>query len=305
MAQGITKALSGSTVTRSHVDWLTTTTRGEDRSQPLWDLGQRILTAEEHKGQLPARRHLHGYAGFGTTHCFLGARADGCYLRISGEQCAEHWFEALTAAENCTRLDLAVDTALDPPVASLSQQLYRKSVHRFEHGGRPPMRKLVQDTNGGSTVYFGSRASERMGRVYDKGRETRTAAAGHWWRWEVELKDNSAEACGRAMLSAADASQFTLGVACRFFLSRSGFAPAKNTSAEVFNLPQEAPTAERLLQWLASGVRPTVARLVNHYGRDRVLHALGIPLSSAVDDPAPSDETRGAPWPPQPARFTR
>lgn len=161
------------------------------------------------------------------------------------------------------------------------------------------------DTDGGSTVYFGSRASERFGRVYDKGRETRTLPAGRWWRWELEVKDNSAKAAAANLVSNAEPANWILGVNSRFFKERSGVSIAKNTTAEFNKLCPEEPTAARLLHWLASGVRPTVTKLVEVYGRERVLTALGIPLKSAVEDPEPGDSPSEATWLPQLDRSTK
>ena len=305
MSKAITKALSGSTVTRCAVDWLTTTARDESRCKALWDLGQQVLAESEHEGEFATRGHLHGYAGFTTRHVFVGARADGTYLRLSSQQSAKHWLEALTAAENCSRIDLAVDVHLHAPMAALSHDLYFKSPHRTAHRGRPPSRKLVQDTNGGTTVYFGSRSSERLGRVYDKGRETRTLAAGLWWRWELELKERQSAAAAHAIVSAPDPTSWVLGVNRRFFADRAGVSLPGSHSVVICNETQERSTADKLLHWLASGVRPTVARLIEYYGRERVLTALGIPLRSAVNDSRATTKPEDAQWPPQSDRYTK
>jgi Replication initiation factor len=305
MSKAITNALKRATVSRSAVDWLTTTARSHEASERLWDLGERIVTASKDKDQLPTRWHLHGYRGWQSDHCAFGARADGTYLRLSGDESSENWLEALTASENCSRIDLAVDVRLDAPMPSLSEQLYRKSPDRLEHGGRPPMRRLVQDTNGGTTCYFGSRSSSRFGRVYDKGRETQTVAAGNWWRWELEAKERDAKAAVAALLRAANPSEWIVGATSRFFKQRSGVALVRNTSTDFYKVEPEVPSGDRLLHWLSSGVRPAVARLIEHYGRDRVLTALGIPLQSAVKSPSPGSLPRDDQWLPQSARSTK
>ncbi len=282
MRKATLKAICGSTVTASRIDWLTLTSQTDERSDALWRLGDRLCTTGEQEGELPTRWHAHGYRGASIAGVAYGARADGCYLRLSGEKSAQHWLEALTASENCSRIDLAVDTHLDFPVCSVVAELYHKIPDRSSHGGRPPMRKLVRDTRGGQTLYFGSRTSERFGRVYDKGIESKSHGAGQRWRWELEAKERCAKIVAAGVARAASAESYIQGVVAGFFHSRCGVSIAEISRLVINNETPERPRAERLLQWLAIGVRPTVGRLIEVYGRDRVLTALGIPPKSAV-----------------------
>lgn len=305
LSKATRRALHGATVTSSHVDWLTVTTRTPDRSDGLWGLGNRLCAASEEKGELPTAWHAHGYRGAHVNGIAYGARADGCYLRLSGLKSAENWFEALTTAENCSRIDLTVDTQFDLPVASLVDELYTEVPNSSRHGGRPPMRRVVKDTRGGQTLYFGARSSERFGRLYDKGVESKSHGAGQRWRWEVEAKERAAAAFGSDLLTAASPESYIQGAVAGFFYARAGVTIAQlERSLKCLESP-EPPRAEQLLKWLASGVRPTVARLVEVYGLERVLHALGIPLKSAVAERQPVYEPLGGrPCPPS-DRFTR
>lgn len=278
------KALHGSTVTTSHVDWVTVTGKSLDQSERLWELGNRLCASGEQKGELPTAWHGHGYRGASVDGCAYGARADGCYLRLSGSKSAEHWREALTACENCSRIDLAVDTQFDDPVTSLVSELYSQVPDASEHGGRPPMKRVVMDTRGGQTLYFGARSSERFGRLYDKGIESKSHGAGQRWRWEVEMKQRAARALSEGVLTAECPTSYVQGAVAGFFWSRARVTIAELQRGVVHNESPEPTRADKLLKWLTIGVRPTVSRLIEVYGRERVLHALGILPKSAVDD---------------------
>lgn len=283
MKKATQDAIRSSTVFSQSIDWLTVTAKDDERASTLWDLGNRLCDASGHEQEPTTRWHAHGYVGFSGSHWSFGQRLDGVCLRLSGPKSSEHWLEALTAAENCSRIDLAVDTQFDPVMPSLVQQLYVKSSHTVVHGGRPPMRRLVADTNGGATCYFGSRASERFARVYDKGVESKTQPKGRWFRWELEAKDGWARALAAGMLAAERPAIALRATVAAFFRRRAGVHIPGSGGVEIYNLPPETPSDLKLLHWLSTGVRPTVQRLTAIYGRERVLTALGIPPKSAVD----------------------
>ena len=287
LSKATTKALYRSTTASAHVDWLTVTTHRSGSDDALWDLGNRLCTSPEAEQQLATRWHGHGYQGMSIEGVAYGARADGCYLRLSGSQSAQHWLEALTAAENCSRIDLAVDTHFNLPVTSLVDELYVETPKKSGHGGRPPMKRVVKDTRGGQTLYFGARTSERFGRLYDKGVESKSHSAGQRWRWELEAKERAARGFADGLARAESPTSYIQGAVASFFYSRAGVTLGEiDESFKCFEAPN-APRGEELLHWLAIGVRPTVAKLTQVYGRERVLHALGIPLRSAVDSSQP------------------
>ncbi len=269
------------------------TSRASGAADALWDVGRRLCSAGEQEGEFPTAWHAHGYRGASINGLAYGARGDGCYVRLSGRKCAEHWFEALTTAENCTRIDLAVDTQFHRPVTTLVDECYLEIPDALKHRGRPPMRRLVKDTRGGQTLYFGARSSERFGRLYDKGVEAKTDQPGRRWRWELEAKQNAAQTFAHAIARAESPTSFIQGAVAGFFHARCGVSIAELSRSVISNESQDPPSAARLLQWLAIGVRPTVAKLVKVYGRQRVLHSLGISLNSAVDDHKPIDVPPG------------
>lgn len=281
-------ALRAATVRSSSCDWCSTTGSTPEAQEALWDLGRGVLDRSEAEGEQATRWHAHGYSGWSSSGVAFGRRPDGVHLRLSSLKASQNWERAVAAAENCTRFDTALDLQFKTPVSGLARDSYIKSARHRGSNGRPASRRLIVSGDGGSTFYTGSRASERMGRLYDKGVESRTLPPGRWWRWEVEFKGAAALAAARAATSSADPCALFDRVTATFFRQRGAIAPPAAESSQIHNLWSEPTTDERLLNWLAVGVRPTVARLIERLGSQRVTFSLGLPLTSAV---APGRQT--------------
>ena len=291
-------------ITSAHVDWLTCTASDPASQQRLWDLALRRLNACKHENETPPRWHGHGYSGWQGPGVRLGSRADSTIVQLSGAESAEHWQEAVRASENTTRIDLAVDASFDPPAPRLARQLYRK-IGPHKTSGRKTKRTIWASSDGGETLYIGARSSENFGRLYDKGIEQKVAQKGCWWRWEVELKGETARTVVDGMVRhRVGGAEIARGVSA-WFGRRVGAAPAPADDSVVHNVCSEPTTADRQLQWLTSSVRPTVQRLLESQPLERVLFALGLlgevdrlPLERATT------QLEGDPWL-RAERFTR
>jgi len=273
-------------VTGASVDWLTVTASTKSNRERLWNLGERLLNRAQSEGEHTPRWHAHGYSGRSAPHLAIGARDDSVCLRLSSYQSGEKWIEALAACENVTRLDLAVDCELDSPATSLARQVYNDAGHITPVTGRPPKRRLIVSGDGGSTVYIGARVSQQMGRLYDKGVESKTRPAGCWWRWEVEYKGDKSAAVAATLGRIDHAGTFIVATVASWFRARSGNSFTTSTTPDFYKVCKPAPSVDAQLSWLARGVRPTVRRLLDQVGVERVLFALGIPPQSAVSDPS-------------------
>lgn len=305
MNQATSAAPGKATLSGVGVDWLTLTSSSGVNGDALWRVGEQLIAESEPKGESPTRWHGHGYEGWCVPHVALGARADGTYLRISGREARDQWQHALGAAERCTRADLAVDVQLNAPVALYARKLYVNASQVSPRGGRPPMRTLTVNSDGGQTFYLGSRSSEGMGRVYDKGRETETQPAGLWWRWELEAKQGLASWVVDRLRASERPERSMLGIVAGWFGERGARGLPGFSVASFYKAEREVSTAEKQLQWLAVGVRPTVAKLISRFGAERVATALGLPLKSAVDGPEQSTALEERSTCPQPDRSTK
>jgi hypothetical protein len=272
-------------VASAGVDWLTCTGATILSREELWRHGLRLLQASKREGEKTTAWHANGYVGWKGAHFGFGSRDKSVCLQLSSFQAEDEWQHCIGASENVTRLDLAVDTHFDPPLPTLSAKVYRDSDHVPPLNGKPPKRTLYVDSDGGSTLYVGARSSENYGRLYDKGIKENVAPAGVWWRWEVELKGRVAVANGESLVAADDHRVAIVQEVAHWFGRRTGHTYTSSHLMGTLVGPRQPTTVDRQLTWLARGVRPTVAALVERVGVERVLRALGLPPQSAVNEP--------------------
>jgi len=265
------------------VDWCTLTASEKGRGSDLWAIGDRLLSEHAGKGDSPVPWQMKGYRGWSATGLRVGSRPSGCILSMSGTECGKNWRDGLRAAENCSRLDLAVDSHFDPVHASLSGDVYREVGHRPSRTGRPVSSRLILGSDGGSTVYIGSRVSEWFGRLYDKGIEQGTHRRGFWWRWELELKGGAALRCANRLESIENECHPLQRIVATWFRDRSGYSFAPLADLAIGNGKPEPTSTDRQLHWLSAQVRPTVQHLLATVGTAKVLDALGLHPQSAVD----------------------
>jgi phage replication initiation protein len=116
------------------------------------------------------------------------------------------------------------DVAMDDREATVAVETVRQAVEAGQVVSRSKQFKVIQASNHrqgirtGETLYFGSRESQSMLRVYDKRLELqakgREDAASYGVRWEMEFKQDRAQACAKALLTldAEDWRAFLVGV---------------------------------------------------------------------------------------------
>lgn len=264
------------------VDWLTCTGSTILSREDLWRHGLRLLHASKREGEKASGWHANGYVGWKGPHFGFGSRGDSVCLQLSSFQAEDEWQHCIGASENVTRLDLAVDTYFNPPLPTLSLKVYRDADHRPPQNGRPPKETLYVDTDGGSTLYVGARQSENFGRLYDKGAKEKAAPRGTWWRWEAELKGRVAVAVSESLTRSDDHRVAIVGEVAHWFAGRTGHTYTTSHRSGTLVGPRTATTVDQKLRWLATGVRPTVAALIELVGVERVMNVLGIPPQSVV-----------------------
>jgi DNA relaxase NicK len=104
-----------------------------------------------------------------------------------------------------------IEVALDDREATVAIETVRHAVEAGQAVSRSKQFKVIQASNHregvrtGETLYFGSRESQTMLRVYDKRLEQqsrgREEAATYGIRWELEFKQDRAQACAKALLT--------------------------------------------------------------------------------------------------------
>lgn len=240
----------------------------------MWALGDGLLLQHRSEGQDVTPWQLHGYRGWSSGAVKLASRTGSVILSLSSSKCSQHWKQCLAAAENCSRLDLAVDVDLDHVTLHLASHLYKKMQKLPPVNGRPVKSAVILNSDWGNTLYIGSRQSDLFARCYDKGVEQATAAPGKWYRFELEVKGDRSLPVARALQSAVAYPQQLLSMVAHYFMLQAGILIPSIELVPVCNWRQDHTTVDQSLQWLSSQVRPTVQRLLDRGLRSAVLDAL-------------------------------
>jgi len=142
-------------------------------------------------------------------------------------------------------------------------------------------------SNGGTTLYVGSRASDQYGRFYDKGKERDPKSlAGMEWRYEVEFKGKRAARVLEVMkqeVARGDVEQAIGATVYKWFAGRE-VTPiyARNGKPLAMDVKAELTSDEVKLLWLTKQVRPSIRRLVEHGKLDQVMDALELDWHNPV-----------------------
>ena len=190
------------------------------------------------------------------------------------------------------------DMAMDDREATVPIETVKQAVEAGQIVSRSKQFKVLQSSNHregartGDTLYFGSRASQTMLRVYDKRlelqRQGREDAESYGIRWELEFKQERAQACAKALLTldSEDWRAFLVGVLRSYVDFRETTREAE--SYEKYRAPLLAwwealtegfkrcrlvieQTHRRLddvVTWMAQAISPMLAVVVNCRGYD-------------------------------------
>lgn len=269
---------SSSKILSAAVDWLACTTPKSSVAAGWYEWFEEIqATNQTLRAPAQHMRRL-GYSGLVLSdNTFLGKRSvEGDFLWISTGAAAHRDWECISGpAHNVTRLDLQVTMEFRRPRhRDVARDIYaNRDLSRLQH--------TYYQSNGGSTCYVGSKASDYFGRVYDKS-SAYDCPVGRVWRYEVvsKSKPNNARIVTLMQDAIADnaLADYITGFVHAWFAERTarpGFDP-KSEIAVVRETEATLGYPERQLRWLRTGVSPTVARLVRD-GYWREAHeALGL-----------------------------
>jgi len=266
------------------VDWLTLTSHDPHRGGEWYDTFCEIAEFARGEGYLDEASTWLGYTGHKVGRLFVGARSDGWIVRLSSDWAERYGGLFFPDAVRCTRIDLAVTTWQQGEPGVQLGRLWSALQASEKRKTRASTCKLWSDAFGPQGISLGSRSSERYSRIYDKGKESGDDYYRGSLRWEVEIKGDLASQAALLVYSAENRRRAIRDVVADHFRCRGcatpfasageyTLAPARNQEAEVFVK----------LKWLREGVSPTVRRLVDACGLERVLDALFDKTSGYLD----------------------
>jgi hypothetical protein len=233
------------------------------------------------------RAARYGYRGFSIGGSFIGRNNTLRCLEIHAGDGARNFSlpdEAVFSSVIVNRIDFTVDLLLN--IDLIREEAVRRANNTINHiysklngFGRNENRKKtrIESSDGGLTVYVGSRESDRMLRVYNKTVETPSVTTDGLYpsvvRIEVELKDKQAQ-------------QFVWYLWGQnrndFFRAAAGQFMSFGVQILGYSEPEPVPWLEgedwidRRISWLRRQVAPSIEELLTFVDKEVVLRALGL-----------------------------
>jgi len=274
----------------SGVDWITFVEKDPLGRLALVELGESLVRQEASAGAKVTGFHAEGYHGWKASRVSIGSRPDSSLLRISGGAAAMHWGSLRGFTGRPSRLDVQTSIKLTSERKDFGSLIMsRLKSHRRQATGRPLKVTIWRDSEGSFCGMVGSRTSRKYLRVYDKGVEGQTHAAGRFWRIELEAKRDLSGELWSQLKSTPAPSEWCLKC-CESSARQSGLRWPLEPSSELPVLPPaprpEPPEIERTKRWLRSMVAPAITRLVGAVDTGELLELLSldgyaIPLNRA------------------------
>lgn len=251
-------------ITYVGVDWLTMTTRKDGIGEAWYRTYVKYRKNKEPDGDKEKSWNNGYYAGLQTAQLRWGySESLGYIMLISGEEAERQYHLCKPAKHKITRLDLAVDFTVETREA-LATTLYAIAVEN-NHDKRRKY-SLFHNSDGGETLYVGSRQSVQYGRLYDKGAQSGRALPGHLFRAEVELKKPLAGIVANQLTERGveRRGETIRATVLDWFREREVFLPEELDKDNLANLKitKTITTNERRIAWLRQSVAPTVSELV-------------------------------------------
>ena len=270
------------TNTEAGLDWLTATTRERSTGLDWYSLFERY--SDQQKRDRP-----NGYpVDYARMRQYHGRRGQGLYwghdpntgwiIIASGSTASRLWTDITPVVGNVTRLDMQTTIELAKQDVMVAKRAY---------SSRKPDRRnrrysFITNSQGGSTVYVGSRKSKSSGRLYDKGAQLGNSP-GYQWRYEVEIKDPKSNSQIISHLYSTWSSDGPVladivGYIREWFILRGVapiFGPTPGTAIHI-DTSVSATSNDRQLEWLRTQVSPTIARLLDEGLYEQTFKALGL-----------------------------
>lgn len=258
------------------VDWLTVTSNSRAFGNPLERFGEaEIAKRLTSAGQLAYVRRF-GYEGRSINGLFVGRRADGVCVQLSGPLCTPLAAEAITLSTNVSRIDLQVTVFCEGEQPHLGAWT-RKQLLNGPHGpSRPGRIDFILGHPDGETLTLNRRVSDTFFRLYDKTAEAKLGAPRLVWRYEVELKGRKAR-WAAAQLTKGGCSPLRVTRLVHDAWSSKGVLPAFQThvNQNAFEPYITSPSRD-VLSWYKDSVSKSIATSFRRYGRAATLEALGL-----------------------------
>ena len=268
------------------LDWATFTVKGHVEGTRFALLAESLLLQERDRGCFLQPWSISGYEGFLCGQVAAGVRHDSGIVRLSGALAQTEWRTFYEQAENCSRIDLQATYRFPSQAGPVIASTYRGVLNHRRRSKRGPTISIWKTAGGSATIYFGKRVSERYGRIYDKGLESKLDHYNNCVRYELEVKGNLAwttvndlaRECGP--IAGPCPSKPELAYIHRKVVGYFGGLGVTTQFATIGDALLRSATPRSSLtvslEWLRTQVLPTVEKLRSHGFNADVENLLGL-----------------------------
>jgi len=245
------------------VDWVTITATTKSSALRLLEYGHSAGVSEQAQGNEKRDFQFKGYNGWRVGAVSYGARPDGAIFIARGGLAREHYRSAFEAGTNCSRIDCQVTVRSPVPPERQILNAYKSALKFSRTLRRGPRVDIHRSSQGSSTCYLGSRASEKFGRIYDKGNESLLDVLDGCVRYETEFKGAAALQQIKRVAYSKDPTHQCIREVSEFARIRHVPLELARTNPQTFVLQSRACDHQKSLDWIRLCIRPTVERLVD------------------------------------------
>lgn len=272
---------SGDMVWDSNVDWITLSGQGEkDWGEycEAFDVLEKIQdTQERHK---PQKGRMAGYDMLRVGHIALGKNRQKCLIMLDSWLCGENYKYLLPLPGKCTRVDLAVTAMFGKPTSDIARDAFFQVEKETSDEERLRQYSLITSNKGGSTLGIGKRRSGQFGRLYDKSAQIGEGEICTIWRYEVELKKDTAQQVYNQIVKSKEIDEILPSYIWQWFAERMVepvFLPTVLHGA--IELRKISNSQGDTLKWIAEQVAPAINKLIMLGKLEQVERAIGFQIN--------------------------
>jgi len=258
------------------VDWITATSGDSSLTEKLRFRAASWVKQESARGCEIAPWRQYGYEGLACGSVQFGERTDSGIVRLGGAVAWQHWREVYRLSTNVSRIDVQVTIRHSGPSTSTISAHYKAAMRARKRGLVRRAVDLYRGSDGSATVYFGKRQSERFGRIYEKGRQSRLDHYENAVRYEVEFKDVQANHIAKTLAWSTEEKALVVRLVADYFNEARAWSSCVELGQSTTVDAAPRPERQSSIEWLRYQVAPAVTRLIEQGHLDQVVQALGL-----------------------------
>ena len=219
---------------------------------------------------------MSGFTGFKVGEIEFASRGDEFMVRLMSGTAQRSWRSVYELGASVTRIDLQVTVEMHRDCQDIVWEYYKRANRKSLEKKRGPRNRVILGNDGGATLYCGERTSNRFGRCYAKGPQSKLDYFKTALRFELQCNGKLSKVVSRRLHQSIDERQFAIDRSVSFFETRIGRVPIRTALFINDSCPRKRSDVDQKLTWLARSVNPSVQMLLKMGYREEVLQALGL-----------------------------